>query len=50
MGVVVKFVAVFVEGCELLEPDRFATVRSAVEKIENRAVFEIPDILARLLR
>ena len=35
---------------ELLEPDRFATVRSAVEKIENRAVFEIPDILAGLLR
>ena len=35
---------------ELLEPDRFATVRSAVENIENRAVFEIPDILAGLLR
>jgi 1,2-diacylglycerol 3-beta-galactosyltransferase len=34
---------------ELLEPARFAQYRSHAAAIENRAVFEIPEILARIL-
>jgi 1,2-diacylglycerol 3-beta-galactosyltransferase len=35
---------------DLLEPERFAVFRSATERHTNRAVFEIPDILERILR
>ena len=34
---------------ELLEPAAYNRFRSATEKLENRAVFEIPDILERIL-
>ncbi len=33
----------------LLEPAAYATFRAAIERLENRAVFEIPDILDRIL-
>lgn len=33
----------------LLEPEAYVRYRSATERIENRAVFEIPDILERIL-
>ncbi len=35
---------------ELLAPERFARFRSAAERQKNRAVFEIPDMLERILR
>jgi 1,2-diacylglycerol 3-beta-galactosyltransferase len=35
---------------ELLEPERFAKYRGAAERQNNRAVFEIPDLLERILR
>ena len=35
---------------ELLSPDRFAAFRSAAARQNNRAVFEIPDMLERVLR
>jgi 1,2-diacylglycerol 3-beta-galactosyltransferase len=35
---------------ELLQPDRFAEFRSAAGRQNNRAVFEIPDMLERILR
>jgi len=35
---------------ELLDPARFSRFRSNAAEIKNRAVFEIPDILERLLR
>jgi len=35
---------------EFLEPARFGRYRANVAAIENRAVFEIPEILARILR
>ena len=34
---------------ELLEPGAFARFRAATEKLHNRAVFEIPDILEEIL-
>ena len=34
---------------ELLEPSNYARFRQATERLENRAVFEIPDILERIL-
>jgi len=34
---------------ELLEPAAYHRFRAATEKLENRAVFEIPDILERIL-
>jgi len=34
---------------EMLEPSAFARFRSATEKLHNRAVFEIPDILESIL-
>jgi UDP-N-acetylglucosamine:LPS N-acetylglucosamine transferase len=34
---------------ELLEPAAFARFRAATERLSNRAVFEIPDILERIL-
>ena len=33
----------------LLEPSAYARFRAATERLENRAVFEIPDILKRIL-
>jgi Glycosyltransferase family 28 C-terminal domain/Monogalactosyldiacylglycerol (MGDG) synthase len=33
---------------ELLEPAAYTRFRSAIEKLENRAVFEIPDILEQI--
>jgi 1,2-diacylglycerol 3-beta-galactosyltransferase len=35
---------------ELLSPDRFAAFRTAAARQNNRAVFEIPGILERILR
>ncbi|MBZ5576913.1 MAG: galactosyldiacylglycerol synthase [Acidobacteriia bacterium] len=35
---------------ELLEPAAYARFRSATERLHNRAVFEIPEILERILR
>jgi len=35
---------------QLLEPSTYAKFRSATEKLRNRAVFEIPEILERILR
>jgi 1,2-diacylglycerol 3-beta-galactosyltransferase len=34
---------------EMLEPASFARFRSATERLHNRAVFEIPDILEKIL-
>ncbi len=34
---------------ELLEPAAYERFRAATERLENRAVFEIPDILERIL-
>ena len=34
---------------ELLEPSNYARFRTATERIHNRAVFEIPDILEEIL-
>ena len=34
---------------ELLEPDAYARFRAATERLHNRAVFEIPDILEKIL-
>jgi UDP:flavonoid glycosyltransferase YjiC (YdhE family) len=34
---------------EMLEPTAFARFRAATERLHNRAVFEIPDILERLI-
>jgi len=34
---------------ELLEPAAYGRFRAATERLENRAVFEIPDILERIL-
>jgi len=34
---------------EMLEPGAFARFRAATEKLHNRAVFEIPDILEEIL-
>ncbi|HUA20825.1 MAG TPA: glycosyltransferase, partial [Bryobacteraceae bacterium] len=35
---------------ELLDPARFSSFRSNASEIKNRALFEIPDILERLMR
>jgi len=35
---------------EMLEPSNYARFRAATERIHNRAVFEIPDILAEILK
>ena len=34
---------------EMLEPESYARMRGNAERLENRAVFEIPDMLARIL-
>ena len=34
---------------ELLEPAAYARFRAATERMHNRAVFEIPDILEKIL-
>jgi 1,2-diacylglycerol 3-beta-galactosyltransferase len=34
---------------ELLEPAAYENFRSATERLNNRAVFEIPEILERIL-
>ena len=34
---------------ELLEPDAYARFRAATERLHNRAVFEIPGILEKIL-
>ena len=34
---------------ELLEPDAYARFRTATRRLHNRAVFEIPDMLERIL-
>ncbi len=35
---------------ELLEPAAYGRFREATERLENRAVFEIPEILERIAR
>lgn len=35
--------------CEMLEPERFAALRANVRRVENRAVYEVLDILDTLL-
>jgi 1,2-diacylglycerol 3-beta-galactosyltransferase len=51
VGVVLKSFREINAGLgELLDPAKFARFRSNAAEIKNRAVFEIPDILERLLR
>jgi 1,2-diacylglycerol 3-beta-galactosyltransferase len=33
----------------LLEPDRYTTMRARIQAMNNRAVFEVPDILEQIL-
>jgi len=35
---------------ELLDPTAYARFRAATERLHNRAVFEIPDILESILK
>jgi Glycosyltransferase family 28 C-terminal domain len=50
VGIVLKDFDAIVEGVnELLEPERLAEFRRNVAALNNRAVFEIPEILGRLL-
>jgi 1,2-diacylglycerol 3-beta-galactosyltransferase len=50
-GVVVRSLGKEIEAAvrQMLEPERYDRFRSAAQAYENRAVFEIPDILERLL-
>ncbi len=51
VGVVVRsFRGIVSAVSQLLEPDHFAHYRANAAAIENRAVFEIPEILARILQ
>jgi hypothetical protein len=50
VGIVLKNFDDIVEGVnELLQPERFAEFRRNVAGLKNRAVFEIPEILEKLL-
>ena len=50
IGIVLKdFRGIAAAVDRLLEPAAYASYRSATERIENRAVFEIPDILEKIL-
>jgi hypothetical protein len=50
VGIVLKDFDAIVEGVnELLEPERLAEFRRNVAALNNRAVFEIPEILGKLL-
>jgi 1,2-diacylglycerol 3-beta-galactosyltransferase len=50
-GVVVRSLGKEIDAAvrQMLEPERYDRFRSAAQAYENRAVFEIPDILERLL-
>ena len=49
-GIVIRSVSRITQAvAELLEPQRLARCRAAVKQIENRAVFEIPEMLAKIL-
>lgn len=50
VGIVLKSFREVVEGVrQMLEPARLAEFRKNVETLDNRAIFEIPEMLARLL-
>ena len=50
VGLVVRNFATVVDAVEqLLEPETFARFRCNAKKMHNRALFEIPDILSRIL-
>jgi hypothetical protein len=50
VGIVLKSFREVVAGVrEMVEPARLKEFRKNVEAIENRAIFEIPEILARLM-
>jgi 1,2-diacylglycerol 3-beta-galactosyltransferase len=50
LGVVLHSFAEVAAGIlPMLDPDRLASFREHVRAINNRAIFEIPEILARLL-
>ena len=50
VGLVVRNFATVVDAVEqLLEPETFARFRCSAKKMHNRALFEIPDILSRIL-
>jgi len=50
VGMVLKNFGEIVRGVkQLLEPGRLVEFRRNTEKLNNRAVFEIPEILAKLL-
>jgi UDP-N-acetylglucosamine:LPS N-acetylglucosamine transferase len=50
VGIVLKSFREIVEGVrQMLEPARLAEFRKNVAALDNRAIFEIPEMLARLL-
>jgi hypothetical protein len=50
VGIVLKSFREVVEGVrQMLEPERLAEFRKNVAALDNRAIFEIPEMLARLL-
>jgi UDP-N-acetylglucosamine:LPS N-acetylglucosamine transferase len=50
VGIVLHDFSEIVEGVkQLLQPGKLAEFRANTEKLNNRAVFEIPEILAKLL-
>jgi UDP-N-acetylglucosamine:LPS N-acetylglucosamine transferase len=50
VGIVLKSFREVVEGVrQMLEPARLAEFRKNVAALDNRAIFEIPEMLARLL-
>jgi hypothetical protein len=50
VGIVLKSFRDVVDGVrQMLEPARLAELRKNVEALDNRAIFEIPEILAKLL-
>ena len=51
IGIVLKSFREVVGGArQMLEPDRLAEFRSNLAKLDNRAIFEIPEILSGLLQ
>jgi 1,2-diacylglycerol 3-beta-galactosyltransferase len=50
VGIVLKSFREVVEGVrQILEPARLAEFRKNVAALDNRAIFEIPEFLAKLL-
>jgi 1,2-diacylglycerol 3-beta-galactosyltransferase len=51
IGVVLKnFRGIAAAVDQLLEPAAYERFKKAAERLENRAVYEIPDVLERVLR